>query len=52
MPALAAWVGETLAAFKIPAHWEVRDARLPRNATGKILKHVLVGEAKNPFVEE
>ncbi len=52
VPALAAWVGETLAAFKIPTHWEVRDTRLPRNATGKILKHVLVGEAKNPFVEE
>jgi len=25
---------------------------LPRNATGKIMKHVLLGEAENTFVEE
>ncbi len=48
---LAAWVGDALAAFKVPAHWEIRDEPLPRNATGKVLKHVLTG-AENPFVEE
>ena len=31
-----------------------RSARepLPRNATGKVLKHVLLGESANPFLEE
>jgi acyl-CoA synthetase (AMP-forming)/AMP-acid ligase II len=49
---LAAWVGETLAAYKVPAHWEVRAEALPRNATGKVLKNVLTGSAENPFVAE
>lgn len=50
--ALAAWVGETLAAYKVPAHWEIRDEPLPRNAAGKVLKNVLAGAAQNQFVEE
>jgi len=50
--ALAAWVGETLAAYKVPAHWELRAEPLPRNAAGKVLKHVLAGAAANQFVEE
>jgi acyl-CoA synthetase (AMP-forming)/AMP-acid ligase II len=50
--ALAAWVGETLAAYKVPAHWEVRPEPLPRNAAGKVLKNVLAGAAANQFVEE
>jgi len=49
---LASWVGEALAPFKVPAHWEVRAEPMPRNAAGKVLKHVLTGEAANPFVEE
>jgi len=49
---LARFVGETLAAYKVPAHWEIRDAPLPRNAVGKVLKNVLTGEAENRFVEE
>ena len=49
---LAAWVGGRLAYYKVPAHWELRDALLPRNAAGKIMKHVLTGDADNPFVEE
>lgn len=49
---LAAWVGEKLAAYKVPAHWEVRAEPLPRNAAGKVLKNVLTGEAENRFVEE
>jgi acyl-CoA synthetase (AMP-forming)/AMP-acid ligase II len=48
---LARWVGETLAYFKVPAHWEVRPEPLPRNATGKVLKDVLRGEA-DAFVPE
>jgi len=49
---LSAWVAETLAAFKVPAHWELRAEALPRNATGKVLKNVLTGTAENPFVAE
>ena len=49
---LAAWVGAKLAAFKVPAHWEVRHEPLPRNASGKVLKNVLSGEVENRFVEE
>ncbi len=50
--ALAAFVGERLAYFKVPAHWQVRSEPLPRNATGKVMKHVLTGDAQNTFVEE
>ena len=50
--ALAAWVGGALAAFKVPAHFEIRAEPLPRNATGKVLKNVLTGESENPFVAE
>ena len=47
-----AWVAETLAYFKVPAHWELRAEPLPRNATGKILKAVLDDAADLGFVEE
>ena len=50
--ALARWCAETLATYKIPAHWEVRGEPLPRNAAGKVLKNVLQGEAENTFIEE
>jgi acyl-CoA synthetase (AMP-forming)/AMP-acid ligase II len=49
---LAAWVAEKLAAFKVPAHFEIRRDPLPRNAAGKVLKGVLLGESENPFREE
>ncbi|MEE9413719.1 MAG: class I adenylate-forming enzyme family protein [Acidimicrobiales bacterium] len=49
---LKAWVAEALAYFKVPAHVEVRDEPMPRNATGKILKNVLRGDSENLFVEE
>ena len=50
--ALRAYVGERLAYFKVPSLWEVRTQPLPRNATGKVLRGVVVGEAENTFVEE
>lgn len=50
--ALTAWVSQTLAYYKVPAHWELRTEALPRNAAGKVMKNVLVGDAANPFVEE
>ena len=49
---LAAFVGETLASHKVPAHWEILTEPLPRNATGKILKQVVAGNAENTFIEE
>ncbi len=49
---LAAWVKERLAYYKVPAQWEVRQAPLPRNAVGKVLKHLLQGPRENPFAEE
>jgi len=50
--ALATFVGETLARFKVPSHWEFRRTPLPRNATGKVLKQVLMGEGDSQFVED
>jgi acyl-CoA synthetase (AMP-forming)/AMP-acid ligase II len=50
--ALARWCGDRLAYYKVPAHWELRGAPLPRNATGKVLKRVLTDGATSPFVEE
>ncbi|WP_329572940.1 class I adenylate-forming enzyme family protein [Streptomyces sp. NBC_01361] len=49
--AVRAHVAKSLAAFKVPAHVLLRDAPLPRNATGKLLKRELrgpVGEAVHP----
>ena len=50
--ALRAFVCETLAYFKVPQYVELRREPLPRNATGKVMKHVLTGDAENTFVEE
>jgi acyl-CoA synthetase (AMP-forming)/AMP-acid ligase II len=49
---LAGWVGQTLAAYKVPTQWEIRSEPLPRNPSGKILKNVLRGEVESAFVEE
>jgi acyl-CoA synthetase (AMP-forming)/AMP-acid ligase II len=49
---LAEWVGETLAYYKVPEFWDIREEPLPRNATGKVMKHVLTGEAENIMIEE
>jgi len=49
--ALDAFCREKLSGYKVPAHWEIREEPLPRNATGKVLKNVLSGEAENTFIE-
>jgi len=49
---LIAHCNEALAHFKVPTLWEIRDEALPRNATGKVLKNVLAGEARNDFIED
>jgi long-chain acyl-CoA synthetase len=38
---LAVWVADTLADFKVPSKWELRERPLPRNASGKLLKQEL-----------
>jgi len=43
--------GEALAPYKLPDHLEVLDEPLPRNASGKVVKAVLRGEATQTFVE-
>ena len=43
---------EAIAYFKVPEFIEIRNEPLPRNATGKVMKHVLQGLGENTFVEE
>ncbi len=45
------WVADGLAAFKVPAYVEVSAEKLPRNASGKLLKNVLRGEGDVSFAE-
>jgi long-chain acyl-CoA synthetase len=45
------WVAEVLANFKVPAHVELTHDKLPRNASGKLLKNVLRGEGEVSFAE-
>jgi acyl-CoA synthetase (AMP-forming)/AMP-acid ligase II len=49
---LAEHCRERLADYKVPTLWVIREEPLPRNATGKVLKNVLTGEASNDFVDE
>jgi acyl-CoA synthetase (AMP-forming)/AMP-acid ligase II len=46
-----AWVAEALAGFKVPAYVEIVADKLPRNASGKLLKNVLRGEGVVSFEE-
>ncbi len=45
------WVAETLANFKVPTYVELTDEKLPRNASGKLLKNVLRGQGEVSFSE-
>jgi long-chain acyl-CoA synthetase len=46
-----AWVAETLANFKVPRYVELTTEKLPRNASGKLLKNVLRGQGEVSFAE-
>jgi long-chain acyl-CoA synthetase len=46
-----AWVAETLANFKVPTYVDFTEEKLPRNASGKLLKNVLRGEGEVSFAE-
>jgi long-chain acyl-CoA synthetase len=48
---LQAWVAEALANFKVPRYVEFTTDKLPRNASGKLLKNVLRGEGDVSFAE-
>jgi long-chain acyl-CoA synthetase len=48
---IQAWVAEALAAFKVPAYVELRTDKLPRNASGKLLKNALRGVGEVSFEE-
>ena len=45
------WVAETLANFKVPTYVDIVTEKLPRNASGKLLKNVLRGEGEVSFAE-
>jgi long-chain acyl-CoA synthetase len=45
------WVADGLAAFKVPTYVDVSYEKLPRNASGKLLKNVLRGEGVVSFAE-
>ena len=46
------WCRAALASYKVPAHVEVRTAPLPRNASGKVMKHLLDEGGENIFEGE
>jgi acyl-CoA synthetase (AMP-forming)/AMP-acid ligase II len=46
---LRAFCAETLAYYKVPDVVEVTAEPLPRNASGKVMKHVLAGAAPSGF---
>ena len=48
---IRSWVAATLAGFKVPSYIERWDGKLPRNASGKLLKNVLRGEGHVSFNE-
>jgi long-chain acyl-CoA synthetase len=45
------WVADGSAAFKVPAYVDLTFEKLPRNASGKLLKNVLRGEGDVSFAE-
>jgi acyl-CoA synthetase (AMP-forming)/AMP-acid ligase II len=49
---LRRWLSTRVAKFKVPSQFELTRAALPRNVTGKILKHVLRDGGESSFREE
>ncbi|MEK9649755.1 MAG: class I adenylate-forming enzyme family protein [Gammaproteobacteria bacterium] len=46
------YVRSRLAEFKVPSLWEIRNEPFPRNASGKLMKHVILDHTKLTMVEE
>ncbi len=49
--AVKQWVADGLANFKVPAYLDLTTDKLPRNASGKLLKNALRGEGVVSFEE-
>ena len=49
---LRGFCAETLSSYKVPADIEIGTAPLPRNATGKVMKHVIAGTSSSAFVDD
>ncbi|WP_182345935.1 class I adenylate-forming enzyme family protein [Tomitella gaofuii] len=48
---LARYVSDRLAAYKVPVRWLVRDAPLPRNASGKVVRAAVLQRGGDPAVD-
>ena len=51
-PELEKYLEDNLAKFKVPSSWEIIDSPLPRNASGKVMKHVLIDKNANNMIIE
>ena len=49
---LEKYLEDNLAKFKVPSSWEIIDSPLPRNASGKVMKHVLIDKNANNMIIE
>ena len=49
---LETYVRSHLANFKVPSLWEVSKNPFPRNASGKLMKHVILDSTKQTMIEE
>ncbi len=49
---LRRFCAEALAYYKVPAEFEIRTEPLPRNATGKVMKHVLASPSATVLIQE
>ena len=49
---LEKYLEDNLAKFKVPSAWEIIDSPLPRNASGKVMKHVLIDKNANNMIIE
>ena len=49
---LEKYLEDNLAKFKVPSTWEIIDVPLPRNASGKVMKHVLIDKNANNMIIE
>ena len=49
---LEKYLEDNLAKFKVPSSWEITNSPLPRNASGKVMKHVLIDKNANNMIIE
>ena len=49
---LEKYLEDNLAKFKVPSTWEIIGSPLPRNASGKVMKHVLIDKNANNMIIE